>query len=546
LKKQFISLKGLKKDYRAYIGIFFLWLLGYALLNPEIVQGYGIIIKNVLPPFMQAMSTLEFLSFIGALIAIVVSDMIFPAKDTFDTAKNDQNKFRAIITKYIGIGSAFIVLQISMYFREGMEGVIHHWTDPHELGLLINLGLLLLGFEKVGDRFEKSGFAEKIGKYINSVKTLMWIIYILSIFLDNIAAGLIGVILLRSLYGAGGKKISHIMIFVLIATSNNGGAASFIGDVTTVMLYLEYKVILPLLVAFVATVPVQVLLNMYAASTKAKIQRAISVKKAVDWGSLWILLAIPGLVVGNVAWDAAGIGLWIGIIVGLILETIFDVKKNGFCEDEHNTTLKKAKHVAKGMDPKLIAAVKHSGLEAGFLVLLVATAGLLPLQFLDPVINMLSRDQLAFMLGELSPFFDNIPLTAIAIQIGNGFKLGFLAYEVGFKGSALWFGSSSGVAIAGKMSSVKKVQNMIGPFIVIKIIGLIGTVILLSFYRHVLPVIEYLNEVYSAGTVVGFFFLIIIIFLPLWTKYKFGNTWFLGKGAFRAKLKEMADRWDDE
>ena len=54
--------------------------------------------------------------------------------------------------------------------------------------------------------------------------------------------------------------------------------------------------------------------------------------------------------------------------------------------------------------------------------------------------------QTAFMLGFFSSFFDNIPLTALALAQG-GYDWGFLAYAVGFGGSMLWFGSSAGVAI---------------------------------------------------------------------------------------------------
>jgi len=55
--------------------------------------------------------------------------------------------------------------------------------------------------------------------------------------------------------------------------------------------------------------------------------------------------------------------------------------------------------------------------------------------------------QTAFALGFVSAFFDNIPLTALALKQG-GYDWGVLAYAVGFGGSMLWFGSSAGVAIS--------------------------------------------------------------------------------------------------
>jgi Na+/H+ antiporter NhaD/arsenite permease-like protein len=57
-------------------------------------------------------------------------------------------------------------------------------------------------------------------------------------------------------------------------------------------------------------------------------------------------------------------------------------------------------------------------------------------------------------LGFVSAVFDNIPLTALAINHGNSDR-GFLAYAVGFGGSMIWFGSSAGVAVAGPRPEAK-------------------------------------------------------------------------------------------
>jgi hypothetical protein len=54
--------------------------------------------------------------------------------------------------------------------------------------------------------------------------------------------------------------------------------------------------------------------------------------------------------------------------------------------------------------------------------------------------------QSALGLGFISAGFDNIPLTALALEQG-GYDWGILAYSVGFGGSMIWFGSSAGVAI---------------------------------------------------------------------------------------------------
>jgi Na+/H+ antiporter NhaD/arsenite permease-like protein len=51
--------------------------------------------------------------------------------------------------------------------------------------------------------------------------------------------------------------------------------------------------------------------------------------------------------------------------------------------------------------------------------------------------------------------FDNIPLTALALQQG-GYGWGYLAYAVGFGGSMIWFGSSAGVAWSNMFPKARK------------------------------------------------------------------------------------------
>ena len=76
-----------------------------------------------------------------------------------------------------------------------------------------------------------------------------------------------------------------------------------------------------------------------------------------------------------------------------------------------------------------------------FLLCLVASASLMPVSSLPA-----ASWQSSLALGFVSAFFDNIPLTALALKQG-GYDWGVLAYAVGFGGSMIWFGSSAGVAL---------------------------------------------------------------------------------------------------
>src|SRR5262249_13277560 len=76
-----------------------------------------------------------------------------------------------------------------------------------------------------------------------------------------------------------------------------------------------------------------------------------------------------------------------------------------------------------------------------FLLALVACASMMPVETLPP-----ASWQTTLALGFVSAVFDNIPLTALALNQG-GYDWGFLAYAVGFGGSMMWFGSSAGVGL---------------------------------------------------------------------------------------------------
>jgi len=86
-----------------------------------------------------------------------------------------------------------------------------------------------------------------------------------------------------------------------------------------------------------------------------------------------------------------------------------------------------------------------------FLLCLVAVASMMPVEKLPA-----ASWQTALGLGFLSAVFDNIPLTALALNQG-GYDWGFLAYAVGFGGSMIWFGSSAGVALSNNFPEAKSV-----------------------------------------------------------------------------------------
>jgi Na+/H+ antiporter NhaD/arsenite permease-like protein len=97
--------------------------------------------------------------------------------------------------------------------------------------------------------------------------------------------------------------------------------------------------------------------------------------------------------------------------------------------------------------------------------------------------------QTAFGLGFLSAVFDNIPLTALALQQG-GFDWGFVAYAVGFGGSMIWFGSSAGVALATMFPEAKSAARWLraGWHVALAyIVGFFAMLVVLGFHPDTQP-----------------------------------------------------------
>jgi hypothetical protein len=109
-----------------------------------------------------------------------------------------------------------------------------------------------------------------------------------------------------------------------------------------------------------------------------------------------------------------------------------------------------------------------------FLVALVACASLMPVETLpDP--NWAS----VLGLGFLSAVFDNIPLTALALQQG-GYDWAMLAYAVGFGGSMVWFGSSAGVALSNLYPEARSVVAWVKEGWMVAVAYLVGFGVMLA------------------------------------------------------------------
>jgi Na+/H+ antiporter NhaD/arsenite permease-like protein len=295
-----------------------------------------------------------------------------------------------------------------------------------EWGIILNLAGLLLGFAILAKTFEESGVPDILPKYLpNDWKgafMLLVFVCVISSFLDNIAAALIGGTIALVVF----KNRVHIgYIAAIVAASNAGGSGSVVGDTTTTMMWIDGVSPFNVLHAFIAAGVALLFFAWFASHQQDKYQRIqqdASPEAKVDRGRLIIVaLMLIGAIISNFLYDMPALGVWIAILIGAAFRPI---------------PWKEVPGSIKGTI---------------FLLCLVFSASLMPVEDL-PNASWIT----AFILGFVSAVFDNIPLTKLCLDQGH-FDWGMLAYTVGFGGSMIWFGSSAGVAITNKFPEARNV-----------------------------------------------------------------------------------------
>ena len=106
--------------------------------------------------------------------------------------------------------------------------------------VLTNLLGLLLGFALLARHFEDSGVPHVLPRYLpddwKGGFVLLVMVFVLSSFLDNIAAALIGGTVAAHVF----RRRVHIgYLAAIVAASNAGGSGSVVGDTTTTMMWID-------------------------------------------------------------------------------------------------------------------------------------------------------------------------------------------------------------------------------------------------------------------------------------------------------------------
>ncbi len=342
----------------------------------------------------------------------------------------------------------------------GFGGLAGHLG--HEWVTLANLFLLLMGFAILSRHFEESRIPDEMPRLLpddwRGGLVLLVLIFVLSSFLDNIAAALIGGTVARHVFRG---KVHIAYLAAIVAASNAGGAGSVVGDTTTTMMWIGGVSPLSVVEAYVAAIAAMLI---FAVPVSVQQQRHSPIVKnppsglRIDWMRVLVvaamlIAALAANLTANLRFPflletlpLLGLAVWIVILATARL---------------------------RPPDWKIMPETFKGTI---FLLALVTSASMMPVEKLPA-----ASWQTALGLGFVSAVFDNIPLTALALRQG-GYDWGYLAYAVGFGGSMIWFGSSAGVALSNMYPEAKSVGRWI---------------------RHGWPII--------AGYVIGFFVMLAVL-----------------------------------
>ncbi len=366
----------------------------------------------------------------------------------------------------IAIGGAIAIGLYKVVFSPfktgaGLPGLALHMG--HEAVLLSNLLLLLLGFALLAKHFEDSEVPAVLPKFLpddwKGCFVLLVLVFVLSAFLDNIAAAMIGGAIAHTVFGG---RVHTGYLAAIVAASNGGGAGSVVGDTTTTMLWIAGVSPFEVLEAYIAATVALLIFGVPAALKQqaySPIQVDVKPGTHLDWGRVAVVIII----------------LAAAVVVNVVVNLNFADKADSFpFLGAAVWAALLATALWRKPDWSLLPGAFKGSL---FLLALVTCASMMPVEKLP-----LASWQSALGLGFLSAVFDNIPLTALAIKQG-GYDWGFLAYAVGFGGSMIWFGSSAGVALANMFPQARSVGEwlkhgwfvpvayVVGYFVMLALIG---------------------------------------------------------------------------
>jgi len=358
-----------------------------------------------------------------------------------------------------GLAVVALYKMVASPFSEGagVGGFVGH--VEHEWVVVVNLAGLLLGFALLARHFEESHIPQVLPHYLpdgwKGSFALLGMVFVLSAFLDNIAGAMIGGAMAHSLYG----RLHLGYLAAITAAANAGGAGSVVGDTTTTMMWIDGVSPSRVFPAYVASIAALIVFGIPASFQQQRfspIEREHSGPVIIDWTRVGIVAAILAAAVSvnvlvNLRYpDYADRAPFLAAAVWIVLLATMRLRQPDW------------------------KALREAVRGTVFLCALILTASMMPVEQL-PVASWTTT----FGLGFLSAVFDNIPLTALALDQG-GYDWALLAYAVGFGGSMIWFGSSAGVALSNIYPEARSVGKWLRHGWHVAIAYVIGFFVLLA------------------------------------------------------------------
>lgn len=380
----------------------------------------------------------------------------------------------ALCWAFVSLGGMNIIdshhhlVEYSTVNNEAWEGVL-----LHHIGKVAEILIFLIGAMTIVELVDlHQGFAVITNRIKTTSKFKMLVLicilaFFLSATLDNLAATIVLVSLLRRLVPDKVERIWFVSMAVIAA--NAGGAWSPIGDVTTTMLWIGKKVstmglishlVLPSIVCIALPLLIASRLKVFKGTitlAEQDVENGLETEKIL--GSKRMLsFGIGGLVFVPIFKTITHLPPYIGMmlalgVVWLVSEYIhphedFDRKKkysahNALSRIEMSSILFFLGILVAVAALESIAVTNVNGEDVGLLRSLADQ-----LQAAVP-----NQNLVIILLGVLSAIIDNVPLVAASMGMYtyemDNTLWHFIAYSAGTGGSMLIIGSAAGVAAMG-------------------------------------------------------------------------------------------------
>ena len=343
--------------------------------------------------------------------------------------------------------------------------------DLHALGDTSQTIFFLMGAMTIVEVVDQQGGFNFVRDALStrSKRSLLWRIafmtFFLSALLDNLTTSIVMIMVLRKLVADHKDRIIYAALIVIAA--NAGGAWSPIGDVTTIMLWINKsitslgvmkEIIIPSLIAMV--IPA-LILQFQLKGDLEKPQAEMSLME-LDFSkrerNLVFWIGVGGLVFVPIFHNITNLPPFMGILLALSMiwittELLYSRKKQ-----KNNKKKKRVAALVKRIDMSTLLF---------FLGILLTVTTLEKTHVLENVgiwLNDVSNGNhylVTGVIGVLSSIVDNVPLVACCMKMyaidpnvasdfaQDGIFWQLLAYCAGVGGSMLIIGSAAGVVVMG-------------------------------------------------------------------------------------------------